>query len=71
MALAIKDKMALKKEEPEKKKATSKPRPPLQKSKTRAPYDNVKSKLFQSIQASRSKEQPKYVNLEKQKTMQY
>lgn len=46
MAIAINDKMANKKEEPEKKKASSKPRPQLQKTKSRAPYDNVKSKLF-------------------------
>jgi hypothetical protein len=46
MANTIKDKLASKKDEPEKKKASSRPRPPLQKSKTRAPYENVKSKLY-------------------------
>lgn len=37
----------------------------LKKSKTKAPFDNVKSRLFQSIESSRQKSNQKYVNPDK------
>ena len=68
MANAFRSKITQKEEPEKKKRLPSKPRP-LQKSKTKAPFDNVKSRLFQSIEASRQKEQTKYVNFNEQKTM--